>query len=70
MTKAELFRRGIEFSTVRAELAQSEDVRTTWLQIRESYRHLLQLETSLIWDQASILDELASRCTDRGRTLT
>lgn len=69
MTKAELFRRRIEFSSIRAELAHSEDVRSTWLQIRQSYRHLLELETSLVSEQAAVLDELR-RCTNGGRTLT
>ena len=53
MTKAKLFNHHIEFSTLRAEMAPSEEVRHTWLQIRESYRHLLQLETNLLLSQQS-----------------
>ena len=68
MTKAELFRHRIEFSTIRAERAPSEDVRNTWLQIRESYRHLLQLETSLLLsEQAFGFVELASHAQKRAR---
>ncbi len=52
MSKADDYRLRIEFSTIRAELSQSDELRTTWLRIRESYQHLLQLETSLVADLA------------------
>jgi hypothetical protein len=51
MTKADHFRSRIEFSTIRAELACSADLQETWLHIRESYQHLLYLETEVIPEQ-------------------
>ncbi len=55
MSKADHYRLRIEFSTIRAELSQSTELRTTWLRIRESYEHLLALEASLMQDQAAEL---------------
>jgi hypothetical protein len=51
MAKADDYRRRIELSTIRAELSRSDEVRQTWLLIRESYRHLLQIETEALRDR-------------------
>ena len=51
MAKLDDYRRRIEFSTIRAELSHSAEVRQTWLRIRESYRHLLQIETKALRDR-------------------
>ena len=48
MAKADDYRRGIESCTIRAELAHSIEMKDLWLQMRDSYRHLLQLETSAL----------------------
>jgi hypothetical protein len=51
MAKLDDYRRRIEFSTIRAELSHSDEARQTWLQIRESYRHLLRIETEALCDR-------------------
>jgi hypothetical protein len=51
MKKVDYFRDRIEFSAVRAELACSDDTKSMWLFIRESYRQLLHLETKVIPEQ-------------------
>jgi hypothetical protein len=58
MAKLDHYRRGIEFSTIRAELSASDEVRQTWLQIRESYRHLLRIETEALCDRDLDLNSL------------
>ena len=58
MAKADDYRRGIENCTVHAELAQSRDVQSIWLQLRDSYEYLLHLETNVIPD---VMIELPSR---------
>jgi hypothetical protein len=51
MTRAEYFLERIEFSSIRVELAHSNLLKTTWLRINQSYRHLLVLETQLAAEQ-------------------
>ena len=51
MAKADDYRRRIEFSTIRAELSHSDEIRQTWLLIRESYRNLLRIETEALLDR-------------------
>jgi hypothetical protein len=50
MAKADDYRRCIESCTIRAELAQTADVREIWLHIRDSYEHLLYLENNILRD--------------------
>jgi hypothetical protein len=52
MSKADDYRLRIEHSTIRAELSRSNELRQTWLLIRESYQHLLSLEASAMADLA------------------
>ena len=58
MAKLDHYRRRIEFSTIRAELSASDEVRQTWLQIRESYRQLLRIETEALRDRDLDLNSL------------
>jgi hypothetical protein len=51
MAKLDYYRGRIEFSAMRAELSHSGEVRQTWLLIRESYRHLLRIETEASRDR-------------------
>jgi hypothetical protein len=50
MSKADDYCLRIELSTIRAELASTEELRISWLRIRESWEHLLSLEASLLQD--------------------
>ena len=58
MAKLDHYRRGIELSTIRAELSRSDEVRQTWLHIRESYRQLLRIETEALCDRDLDLNSL------------
>jgi hypothetical protein len=58
MAKLDHYRRRIEFSTIQAELSASDEVRQTWLQIRESYRQLLRIETEALGDRDLDLNSL------------
>jgi hypothetical protein len=65
--KADYFRSRIEFSAVRAELACSDDTKSMWLFIRESYRQLLHLETKVIPEQEFDLLSLQVYAETQGR---
>ncbi len=69
MSKADVYRLRIEFSTIRAELCDSDELRTTWLRIRESYEHLLEIELKMAADLT--LDLICSQAhAESGALLT